>query len=141
MQKRSIIMITTRTLTFYYNNSNISFSPSIIIAGSNFLYRPIKSLEIGLLTKYVGIQNLDNTSNRGRTIDPYFINDLRFTYTLKPQGMRELSVGLLLNNLFDVKYSNNGYSYGFISNATETRQNYYYPQATRNYLLMVTMRF
>ncbi len=125
---------------FYYNNSNISFSPNII-AGSNFLYHPVKSFEIGLLTKYVGLQYLDNTSNRGRTIDSYFINDLRLTYTCNPQGLRELSISLLLNNFLDVKYSNNGYSYGFVSNAVEIRQNYYYPQAGRNYLMMLAMRF
>ena len=84
---------------------------------------------------------MDNTSNSGRVINSYFINDIRLTYTVKPQGMREISISLLTNNIFDIKYSNNGYSYGFISSGIESRQNYYYPQAGRNYLMMVALRF
>jgi len=129
-----------RDTVFYYDNSTISFSPNII-GGSNFLYHPIKNIELGLLTKYVGLQYLDNTSNSGRVINSYFINDIRLTYTVKPQGMREISISLLTNNIFDIKYSNNGYSYGFISSGIESRQNYYYPQAGRNYLMMVALRF
>jgi len=123
-----------------HKNTDIAFSPNII-SGSNFLYHPVKNVELGLLTKYVGLQYLDNTSNRGRVIDPYFINDLRLVYALKPQGMREISFSFLTNNIFDVKYSSNGYTYGYFGGGAETRQNYYYPQAGRNYLVMVALRF
>lgn len=123
-----------------HKNSDIAFSPSII-SGSTFLYRPIKNVELGLLTKYVGLQYLDNTSNNGRTIDHYFVNDIRLTYTLRPQWMREFSVSLLTNNIFDVKYSSNGYTYGYFGGGSEARQNYYYPQAGRNYLMMMALRF
>jgi iron complex outermembrane receptor protein len=123
-----------------HQNADIAFSPNVI-GGSNFLYRPMKSVEVALLTKYVGLQYLDNTSDKDRSIDPYFINDVRLTYTWKPQWMRELSVSLLANNIFEVKYSSNGYTYGYFGGGSETRQNYYYPQAGRNYLAMVAMRF
>ncbi len=98
-------------------------------------------MELGLLTKYVGLQYLDNTLDKARSIDPYFVNDLRLTYSWKPQWMREFSVSLLLNNIADVKYSSNGYTWGYLGGGAETRQNYYYPQAGRNYLMMVAMRF
>jgi iron complex outermembrane receptor protein len=123
-----------------HKNSDIAFSPNVI-GGSNFLYRPIKNVELGLLTKYVGLQYLDNTSNSGRVIDPYLINDIRLIYTIKPRGMREISISLLANNIFDVKYSNNGYTWGYLSGTEVTRQNYYYPQAGRNYLMMLALRF
>jgi iron complex outermembrane receptor protein len=123
-----------------HSNTDIAFSPSII-GGSNFLFHPFKGAEIGILTKYVGKQYLDNTSNESRVIDAYFINDLRLSYGFKPAFMREVSVSLLLNNLFDQKYSSNGYTYGYFGGGTEARQNYYYPQAGRNFLLMVAMRF
>ncbi len=122
-----------------YFKTDISFSPSLI-AGSNLLYRPIKNIEVGLLTKFVGKQYLDNTSNENRKIDSYFINDLRLTYTCKLFFMRELSIGLLVNNVFDKSYSSNGYTWGYLAGAIETRQNYYYPQAGRNFLAMLTMR-
>ncbi len=123
-----------------HKNSDISFSPDII-GGSIFLYHPMKGVELGLLTKYVGLQYLDNTSNSGRVINSYFINDLRLSYSWKPQWMREFTVSLLLNNIGNVMYSSNGYTYGYYGGGSEIRQNYYYPQAGRNYLLMVAMRF
>ena len=123
-----------------YSNSDISFSPNVIV-GSGLLYVPVKNVEVGLLTKYVGKQFLDNTSNAGRSIDSYFTNDVRLTYSVKPSFMRELSVSLLANNIFNTQYSSNGYTYGYLGGATEYRQNFYYPQAGRNYIVMVALRF
>jgi iron complex outermembrane receptor protein len=47
--------------------------------------------------------------------------------------MKELGLSLLANNLFDVEYSSNGYAYG--------GDPYYYPQAGRNFMAMVTLKF
>lgn len=123
-----------------YTKTDIAFSPNVI-AGSSFLFHPIQQVEIGLLTKYVGKQYLDNTSNEKRKIDSYLINDLRISYTWKPLFLRELSISLLTNNIFDVSYSSNGYTYGYFGGGSEARQNYYYPQAGRNYMLMLAIRF
>ena len=123
-----------------HKNTDISFSPGVI-AGSTFSYFPVGALDVTLLTKYVGLQFLDNTSDHGRKIDPYFMNDLRIRYTLKPEGVRELSISILVNNILDLKYSSNGYTYGYFGGGSTVRQNYYYPQAGRNFLAMVTIRF
>jgi len=123
-----------------YSDTDISFSPNVI-AGSGLMFVPIKNIELGLLTKYVGNQFLDNTTNDNRRIESYFINDLRLSYTVKPSFMREISLSVLANNIFNVEYSSNGYTYGYLGGATEYRQNFYYPQAGRNYLLMLTLRF
>jgi iron complex outermembrane receptor protein len=55
--------------------------------------------------------------------------------------MRAISISFLANNIFDVNYSSNGYTYGYLGGGSETRQNYYYPQAGRNYMLMLALRF
>ncbi len=123
-----------------YNNTDISFSPNVI-AGSGLTYRPVKNFELGLLSKYVGSQFLDNTSNERRSIAPYFVNDLRVSYTVKPSFMNEISLSMLANNIFDIEYSSNGYTYGYRGGTNEYRQNFYYPQAGRNYLLMLALRF
>ncbi|MFN8886888.1 MAG: TonB-dependent receptor domain-containing protein, partial [Cyclobacteriaceae bacterium] len=123
-----------------YTNSDIAFSPNVV-GGSVLLFHPIRNVEIGLLTKYVGQQYLDNTSNSRRKIDAYLTNDIRLNYSWKPAFMKEFSISLLANNIFDVEYSSNGYTYGFLGGGAETRQNYYYPQAGRNYMLMLTLRF
>ena len=127
-------------VTNTYRNTDIAFSPSVI-AGSGFVVTPIANLEVTLLTKYVGQQFLDNTSNSSRVIDAYFINDLRIGYSWKPKGMREISLSGLVNNVFDVAYSSNGYTYGYFGGPTEYRQNFYYPQAGRNFMLMLALRF
>ncbi len=119
---------------------DIAFSPSIV-AGSSFTTAPFKNFEMTLLSKYVGEQFLDNTANEGRMIDDYFINDVRFNYSLSVPFLKEFSLGLLINNLFDVRYESNGYTYGFVGGGETVRQNFYYPQAGRNYLLMATFKF
>ncbi len=123
-----------------YSDSDIAFSPNVI-AGSGLFYSPIQHVELGVLTKYVGKQFLDNTSNASRSIDAYFVNDLRLTYNWNPAFMREVSLSLLANNIFDVTYSSNGYTYGYFGGPVEYRQNFFYPQAGRNYMLMLALRF
>lgn len=123
-----------------YSNTDIAFSPNVI-AGSVLMYSPLKGFELGLLTKYVGKQYLDNTSNDSRKIAAYLTNDIRMSYNWRPSFMREISLSLLANNIFNTMYSSNGYTYGYLGGATEYRQNYYYPQAGRNYMVMLALRF
>lgn len=123
-----------------YSGTDISFSPSVI-AGGVFSYTLFKGMEVSLLTKYVGKQYLDNTSNESRTIDPYFTNDLRFVYSVHPKYMREISISLLANNILDEMYESNGYTYGYLAGSYKVRQNYYYPQAGRNFMAMLALKF
>ena len=123
-----------------FQNTDISFSPDVV-AGSQVLYRPVPAFEAGLLTKYVGRQYLDNTQMDSRSIDPYFVNDLRFTYEWTPTWVERIGVSLLVNNVFSTLYSSNGYTFGYFGGAYEVRENYFYPQATRNFLAALSVRF
>lgn len=123
-----------------YSNVNISYSPSLI-AASGLSYFPVRNLELTLLTKYVGKQYLDNTGNSARAIDDYTINDLRITYTIKPSFMKELAFSLLANNILDETYESNGYTWGYLGGGDSYRENYYYPQAGRNFMGMITLKF
>jgi iron complex outermembrane recepter protein len=123
-----------------YKNTDIAFSPNVIV-GSQLFYTPLKNLEIGLLTKYVGKQYLDNTSSESRIIKAYFTNDIRATYSIKPQIFKEIVFSLLLNNIFDSMYSSNGYTWGYVAGGQTVRENFYYPQAGRNFLLGVSLKF
>jgi iron complex outermembrane receptor protein len=51
---------------------------------------------------------------------------------LHPAGIREIELSVLVNNLFDVKYSSNGYGYGGTP--------YFFPQAGVNFLGMIKVR-
>ena len=114
-------------------NTAIILSPSWI-AGSQLTWGAFHNFKASLLTKYVGKQYLDNTQTESLTLASYLINDLRFNYTITPKGVKAIDLSLLVNNLFDVKYSSNGATYG-------DGVAYYYPQAGRNFLAMVAIRF
>lgn len=122
-----------------YRDTDISFSPAMI-SGSQLTFRGAKPIELTLLSKFVGDQFLDNTSNHDRKINSYFFNDLRITWTPNVKRLREFSLSLLAANLFGVEYESNGYTYGFLGGSTTYRQNFFYPQAGRNFLAMVTLK-
>ncbi|GAB3952644.1 TonB-dependent receptor [Spirosoma harenae] len=123
-----------------YSQRDISFSPNVI-AGSQLLFTPAKGLELGLLSKYVGKQYLDNTSNESRKINSYFTNDLRLIYTIKPKFAQEIAFTFLLNNVLNELYESNGYTYAYISEGKVVADNAYYPQAGRNFLAGIRLRF
>jgi iron complex outermembrane receptor protein len=122
-----------------HSNTDIAFSPNAI-ATLGLNYQPLKGLEIGLLSKYVGQQYLDNTSNISRKLDAYYITNLNVNYTFSKFGFKEISLGLLVNNLFDHEYENNGYTWGYIYGGQRITENYYYPQAGRNLLVRLTFK-
>ena len=113
-------------------NTTIILSPGLI-GGSQLSWNALSHFQITWLAKYVGKQYLDNSQDENLTLNSYFINDIRMNYQIVPKGMKEIGLSLLLNNIADVKYSSNGYSYG--------GSPYYYPQAGRNFMVMATMRF
>ena len=123
-----------------FAETNIAFSPSTII-GSQILYNPLKNLEVGFLSKFVGKQYLDNTTNENRKLNSYFTNDLRAIYTIKGKILKEVNFSFLVNNIFNTLYESNGYSYSYISEKQTVTENYYYPQAGTNVLLGVNLKF
>ena len=126
--------------TINHGKSDISFSPNAI-AGSQLTYIIRKDLEIALLSKYVGKQYLDNTSSETRKLDAYFTNDVRLSWTIRPTWASEIAFNLLVNNVFSEKYESNGYTYGYFAGGALTQENFYFPQAGRNFLVGVNFRF
>lgn len=123
-----------------YEDTDISFSPNII-GGSQLTYSPFDGFDVSLRSKYVGKQYLDNTSNDDRSIDPYFVNDLRLSYNFSVSSIENVNISLLVNNILDEEYSSNGYTFGYAGGDYVVRENYYYPQAGRNFLLALNLRF
>ncbi|MBS1542246.1 MAG: TonB-dependent receptor, partial [Bacteroidetes bacterium] len=113
-------------------DTNIILSPGLI-GGSQLTWAPVSNFQATILSKYVGKQYLDNDQNERLTLPSYFINDVRLSYQWKPGGMKEVGFNLLLNNIGNVLYASNGYSYAGAA--------YYYPQAGRNFLFMMTLKF
>jgi len=123
-----------------YSETDISFSPNMISAAT-LSYKPLKGLEISWLSKYVGRQYLDNTSDKNRQLNAFFVNDIRINYTLKPKFVKEIGFNLLVNNVFNHLYEPNGYTFSYITEGRLTTENYYYPQAGVNFLTSLTVKF
>ena len=121
--------------------STISYSPAVVSAHT-LEGQPLKNLRLALLGKTVSRQFLDNTASRGRSLAAYQTLDLRARYVFRPKFAKEIELGLLVSNLLNAQYAANGYSYSYVgaSGRPETF-NWYYPQATRNVLASLNLRW
>lgn len=125
----------------FYPSTDISFSPDWV-ASSELSFKPWNTLEFALLSKYVSRQYLDNTGNANRSIDGFFVNNIRVAYHTSLWRLKNLGLTLLVNNLFNEKYSSNGYTWGYYYSDTDrVDYNFYYPQATANFLLGLNLKF
>lgn len=122
-----------------FSKTDISFSPNLI-AGGQLSYNPAKNVELAWMTKYVSKQFMDNTSDVNRSLNAFFVNDIRASYSIKPKIVKELTFSLLVNNIFNHLYESNGYTYSYIYDKQVTTENFYYPQAGTNFLLAVKVR-
>ena len=126
--------------TKFYPKTNISFSPSVI-AGGNINVIPVKNAEISLISKYVGRQYLDNTAQNSRSLNPFYLQDIRLSYLIKSKIFKETNLILQLNNVFSKKYEPNGYSFSYIYGGDLTTENFYFPMAGFNFMLGVNLKF
>jgi len=123
-----------------YSKTDIAFSPNTI-AGATVKLIPLKSLEIDLLSKYVGKQYLDNTSNEERKLDQYFTEDVRASYSFGHKLFKDISIIAQVNNLFNKKYEPNGYTFSYYYNKELVTENYYFPMAGTNLTFGVNIKF
>ena len=123
-----------------YTDTDIAFSPAFV-GSSELGFKPVPNTEIALISKYVSKQYLDNTSNNSRSIDPFFVNDLRLSYTTAFRQVKSIGLTLLVNNVFGELYETNGYTFSYVYEAVPTTENYYYPQAKQNFLLSLSLKF
>ena len=132
---------------YNYGKTNISFSPNLI-ASNIFSYMPNEYTTISLLSKYVGDQYMSNNDSKNSMLESYFINDLNFTYQIKTNKLFDSIIfSALINNLFDIEYISNGYYYTYDDTWSNPGEVVtldgagYYPQATRNFLFGVSLKF
>ena len=131
-------------------NTAISFSPAVI-AGNTLVYTPSENMQFSLLSKYVGKQymsNLNSAVSTNDVLESYFTSDINFTYILKPKNIfSEVVFTGLINNIFNKEYVDRGYYYTYDDTWSAPNQTMtldgagYYPQATRNFLVGVTLKF
>lgn len=116
-----------------FGNKNIAYSPNVV-AGNIIVYKPTEGIQVSLLSKFVGEQYLNNIELQEARLPDYFVNDVNVSYEIKPKSVFQSIVFTgLMNNAFNRKYVSNGYMYDVYP--------YYYPQAGRNFLLGLTLKF
>ena len=116
-----------------YGNKNIAYAPNVI-AGNIFIYQPNNKLQLSLMSKFVGDQYLNNIELNEAKLPNYFVNDLNVSYQIYPKSIfKSIVFTGLCNNILSKKYSSNGYMYDIYT--------YYYPQAGRNFLVGMTLKF
>lgn len=139
---------TSMTEVQFYPTTDIANSP-YWISYAELRYSPWKDMSIQLMNKIVSSQYLDNTSSNLKSLPTYSYTNLAFIKKLYPKtSIREITLQLLLNNLFDTHYIPRGYTYnsgnmldvsGTMTKGTD--YNYYYPQAGFNILLGLQVGF
>ena len=100
-----------------HQNTDIAFSPSVI-AGGQLIFTPFDhekygKLQLAFISKYVGDQFIDNTSNENAKLDAYVVHDFRLTYLKKTTLFKEIEFSAWLRNLANQHYISNAWVYRF----------------------------
>ena len=140
--------------TINYQNTDISFSPNII-AKSQLSY-DLGNLQASWIIKHIGNQYIDNSQSLDRMLEKYTLNNILFSYDINLGDIKNAKITLLVNNILNKEYINRAWIYRFSSEgwdptSGEDSDPYinkdsdgynmigYFPQATRNYLLGLTL--
>jgi len=152
----NIAFSSNQNLDFYFNRdgflkdlgkTQLAYSPKFV-GGSAIVFAPSTGVQIGFLSKYVSRQYMGNIDSENSTLDAYFVNDLNAVFTWNPnKWLSEIQWSFIINNIFNIKYESNGYFYTYDDDFSTPGQVKtiegagYYPQATRNFLIGISILF
>jgi iron complex outermembrane receptor protein len=128
-----------------FGDTDLAYSPNLIV--NNIInFSPNDKVYFSLISNYVSEQFFAQTNSPISKLDSYFINDLNFTHELSlPNYANELKLKVLVNNIFDVKYTSYGgyYTYDLpVDQRQKTYEGtYYYPQSGINILVGLDIKF
>lgn len=134
--------------TVHYDNSVLAFSPSAILNG--FVDIHVGGFQAVWHTNFVSRQYLDNTKNRDRSLPSYTQTNIKMNYTWNVAkrfaGLKEVVIGVNLNNIFDRHYASGGWSYSAIVGKDYPADKRYYqlgymPMAGFTAMGSLTLRF
>ncbi len=120
--------------------TNLVLSPDHIGA-SILTYTIMEGFEASLISKYVGRQYIDNTSNKYNSIDPYFVNDLKFAFRIEPGFVKAITFDLLISNVLSEEYETYGWAYNYSYGGEQKVMDGYFPMAPINVMGGITVQF
>jgi iron complex outermembrane receptor protein len=124
----------------FLGKTDLAFSPEVIV-NNQFTYEFFKKLEMTWISKFVGKQFIDNTSSEERKLKPYFLNNLRVNYKFSTTFIKQINMFFTLNNVLNIKYETNAWVYRYYSANKHEVMDGYFPQATRNFMLGLNLKF
>ena len=97
----------------HYDDAALAYSPDAIV--NLFAHIRHKGFRASWHTGFVSRMYLDNTENKDRSLPAYSLTDLSASYTF-PFGrfLKELEIGLDVNNLFGARIAQSGWVYSAI---------------------------
>lgn len=132
-----------------YRNTDLSFSPNLV-AGFECAFTPFsrsqkipfgKDFEIAWMSRWIGRQFIDNRGDPQNALEPYSFTNLRLRFTTSSKSLKTLELTFLLQNLFNARYSSNAWSYRYRYDDQTITDQGFFPQAGRNFLMGVRVRF
>ncbi|WP_255547652.1 TonB-dependent receptor [Mucilaginibacter sp. dw_454] len=127
-------------VNFNYAKTDIAYSPNFV-GSSTISYQPCHNTEIAFISKYVSQQYLDNTSSTDRDLPRYFVNDVRLDYNFSIKSVKNIGIGLLINNVFSTNYQSDGATYPDVEGGKVANYNYWFAQAPINFLATLSLKF
>ena len=125
---------------FELGTTDLAFSPNVV-ANSQFVFTPVKNLNLAFVSSYVGKQFIDNTSNENRILDAYFVNNLKVDYSFNTNLFEKITLHLMVNNLFNEMYESNAWVYSYILGGERFKMDGYFPQAGTHFMIGVDFKF
>ncbi|MBQ3709140.1 MAG: TonB-dependent receptor plug domain-containing protein [Bacteroidales bacterium] len=133
-------------MTTYTKTTDLSFSPSVVGAAIA-TFKPFNGAKLQIIGKYVGKQYCDNTSREVYALDPYFLLNMRASYTWQMKNGSHVDFHLAVNNLTNHQYRLNAWVGDWVDDYSSTTTNYYYhsraylQQPGINFMAGVTVGF
>ncbi len=116
----------------HLGNTDISFSPNFVF-GNEFIFTPLKNFNIGFVTKIIGKQYIDNSSDENHILKPYTISNLNLSYQFPNYKKLKASLFFSINNIFNAQYESNAWLWKAYIGGVEEYSDGYYPQAGINF--------
>jgi len=98
-------------------DTHLSFSPDVIF--NNIFTFTYKGLNASVRSQYVGEQYMTNTGFKSYTykckeysmmLDDFFTTNIDLSYTFKLRGLKSVTIGCTVYNVFSAEYDNNGWA-------------------------------
>jgi len=124
----------------FLGTTDLAFSPGFT-GNSQLIFKPLETLEIAFISTYVGKQFIDNTSDSGRALDAWFVNNLTAAWSFNTRLFEQITLRGMVNNLFNEKYESNAWVYSYFYEGKRNKMDGYFPQAGTHFMFGIDFKF